>query len=37
MPKVTLDVNLLANVALAVLVVELVGKITYKTPTLFYG
>ena len=28
MPKVTLDVNLLANVELAVLVVELVGKIT---------
>ena len=28
MPKVTLDVNLLANVALAVLVIELVGKIT---------
>ena len=28
MPKVNLDVNLLANVALAVLVVELVGKIT---------
>ena len=28
MPKVTLDVNLLDNVALAVLVVELVGKIT---------
>lgn len=28
MPKVTLDVNLLVNVALAVVVVELVGKIT---------
>jgi len=28
MPKVALDVNLLANVALAVVVVELVGKVT---------
>jgi hypothetical protein len=28
MPKVNLDWNLIANVALAVLVVELVGKIT---------
>lgn len=28
MPKVTLDVNLLVNVTLAVVVVELVGKIT---------
>jgi hypothetical protein len=28
MPKITLDINLIANVALAVIVVELVGKIT---------